>query len=452
MKVAIIGTGNVGLVSGACFAAKGHDVVCVDLDAERVAAINQGQTPFYEPGLEELLRDTIGRRLHATLDLGGAVATADIVVLAVGTPFNGETIDLDQIRHASRQVGKALVDNPGYPLVMVKSTVLPGTTDTVVTPILEEQSGQRAAVDFGVAMNPEFLREGQAVGDFMMPDRIVMGATDERSWAMQDELYRDFPAPDVVRTDNRTAEMIKYTSNALLANLISFSNEIGNLCATLPGVDIAAVMRGVHLDKRLSPIVEGDEPTRLRPGILSYLMAGCGFGGSCLPKDVSSLIAFGDSQGSPMDLLRSVMTINHAQPGRVVELARRQLPSLDGVEVAVLGLSFKPGTSDIRLTPALPVIAELREAGARLRLYDPAALDEIGNVLGEADELAYHAHLEDAIDGAELIVVLTSWPELRRLPELLADRDPAPVVIDGRRMFDREDFARYDGIGLGPRS
>ncbi|MEM1181561.1 MAG: UDP-glucose/GDP-mannose dehydrogenase family protein [Acidobacteriota bacterium] len=449
MKVAVIGTGYVGLVTGACFASKGHDVRCVDLDAERVDLINRGRAPFYEPGLEELLRQTVGTQLEATLDLDAAVIWADVTLLAVGTPFDGERIDLRQIKAASRQVGHALREHDDYALVMVKSTVLPGTTNDVVRPILEEASGKRAGHDFGLAMNPEFLREGQAVADFLHPDRVVMGGKDPRCWAVQEELYRDFAATDVVRTDNATAEMTKYTSNSLLATLISFSNEIANLCSTLPDVDVLDVMRGVHLDKRLSPIdpVTGE---RSHPGILAYLMAGCGFGGSCLPKDVNSLIVFGDDRSQPMPLLRSVLDINAGQPLRIADVAVSALDDPKASTVAVLGLAFKPGTSDIRETPALPVIHHLRAAGVSLRLWDPAALDEVKKQLGEAPDLHYTADLRDAVEGAEVLVVLTSWPELSDLSHHLRDIEPKPLVLDGRRALDRNDFEKYDGVGLGP--
>ena len=453
MRIAVIGTGNVGLVSAACFASKCHDVVCVDLDAERVEAINRGVAPFFEPGLEELLRANLGPKLRATLDLAAAVEPADVTMLAVGTPFDGERIDLRQIEAAAQQVGEALRHHDGYQLVMVKSTVLPGTTDEVVKPILEAASGKRAGVDFGLAMNPEFLREGQAVNDFLHPDRVVMGGRDERCWQVQEELYRAFEATDVLRTDNRTAEMIKYTSNSLLATLISFSNEIANLCATLPGVDSTEVMRGLHLDKRLSPI-DAETGERQRPGILAYLMAGCGFGGSCLPKDVQSLIAFGDQRERPMPILRSVIETNKTQPRRVVAIARRHLESagrsLDGATVAVLGLAFKPGTSDIRETPALPVIEQLRSEGATLRLWDPAALGEVEKRLGAADDIVYTADLDQAIAGADVLILLTAWPELQELPAKIDGLAEPPLLVDGRRFLDGDQLERYAGIGLGP--
>ena len=284
MKISIIGTGYVGLVSGLCFGEVKHEVECVDSDPKKVAMINGGEPPIHEDGLEVLLRKLNGVNFRASSDLVGAVNASDLSMIAVGTPFDGEEIDLKYIREVARQIGAALKDKPGYHVVVVKSTVVPGTTNDVVIPILEEATGKKAGRDFGVGMNPEFLREGEAIGDFMQPDRIVLGGIDERTLDVMAQLYGPFPGVDVVRTDPRTAEMIKYTANSLLATMISFSNEIGNLCASIPGVDVTEVMRGVHLDKRLSPILK--DGTRVKPSFTTYLEAGCGFGGSCFTKDL----------------------------------------------------------------------------------------------------------------------------------------------------------------------
>ncbi len=457
MRIAIIGTGHVGLVSGACFAAKGHDVVCVDIDPQRVEAINEGRVPFFEAGLEELVSRTVPDRLRASLDLLQTVVGAEVILLAVGTPFDGHQLDLGQIREAARQVGEALKFHQGRPLILVKSTVLPGTTDGLVRETLEAASGREVGRDFSLGMNPEFLREGQAVADFMEPDRMVFGG-DDRSHEIQQQLYRDFPCSDVMLTHSATAEMIKYASNSLLATLISFSNEMGNLSSTLPGVDIRQVMAGVHLDKRLAPIL--DRPAaagdRIQPGILSYLEAGCGFGGSCLPKDVQSLIAFGESRGTSMDLLSSVIRINRRQPEKVVSLVLDRFSSLTEVPIAILGLAFKPGTSDIRESPALPVIRSLLQHGAQIRAYDPAAIENtraaLASEISDGLSLQFTDDLSTATEGAEVIVILTSWPELQALPALLQGRDPAPLVIDGRRMLPADSVANYAGIGLGPSS
>jgi UDPglucose 6-dehydrogenase/GDP-mannose 6-dehydrogenase len=444
MKVAVIGTGYVGLVSGVCLAAKGHDVTCVDLDAEKVARINAGDPPIYEEGLKDLLRETAGRSLRATTDLAGAVRDSDISLIAVGTPFEGSAIDLKYIRAVAAEIGAALKDRSGYHMVVVKSTVVPGTTEDVVLPILEETSGKRAGADFGVGMNPEFLREGEAIGDFMEPDRIVLGGIDARAIDTLAELYAPFPGAALVRTDPRTAEMIKYAANALLATLISFSNEIGNLCARI-GVDAVEVMAGVHLDKRFSPILP--DGCRVRPASLTFLEAGCGFGGSCFPKDVKALIAFGEAAGAPMDLLRSVIGVNEAQPEKMLDMLRRHYPDLAGRRIAVLGMAFKPGTDDIRESPSLPVTRALVEAGARVTAYDPVARHEAEAVFGTA--VNFRDDLAEAVADAEAVLVMTRWPEFAALPGLIAGAANPPLVIDGRRMLARDSVPRYAGIGLG---
>ena len=262
-------------------------------------------------------------------------------------------------------------DKDGYHVVVVKSTVVPGTTDELVLTALEKASGKKAGVDFGVGMNPEFLREGEAVGDFMNPDRIVLGGLDERTHRTLQEVYEPFAGVDVVLTNNKTAEMIKYASNSLLATLISFSNEIGNLCSSIGGIDALEVMHGVHLDKRFTPILPSGE--RITPGFISYLEAGCGFGGSCFPKDVKALIAHGQKHASSMRMLESVIETNQHQPNQVLTRVEKHFPSVEDVDIAVLGLAFKPGTDDMRESPAIPIVNALREKGARIKAYDPVA-------------------------------------------------------------------------------
>ncbi len=445
MRISIVGSGYVGLVSGACFAEMGHRVVCVDTDGEKVAKIRQGVSPFYEPGLDALLSRNAGDRLTATTDMAGAVAESDLTLIAVGTPFDGGAIDLAYVRGAAEGVGRALCRKATYHAVVVKSTVVPGTTDGVVRPILEAVSGKRAGGDFGLGVNPEFLTEGEAVADFMTPDRLVLGGMDTRTLDMLDELYAAFPKVDRVRTSNRTAEMIKYASNALLATAISFANEIANLTSALGGMDVADVLRAVHLSKYLSPSVAG---VRVKAPIASFLWAGCGFGGSCLPKDVQALIAHGARAGVRMELLEAVTRINERQPGQLLARLQAHFPTLTDLPVAVLGLAFRPDTSDMRLSPASPIVRALIAGGARVRGYDPAANGEAAQVFAR-DAIRLCNSLEEAIDDVAAIVLVTRWAEFSRLPGLLAGRDPQPLVVDGRRMLDRAAIARYDGIGLG---
>ena len=445
MKISVVGTGYVGLVSGACLAAKGHQVICVDVDEHRVKVINERKAPFYEAQLDDLLKKTIPEFLKATTDLDLAIRESDLTMIAVGTPFDGQTIDLTAIKEAARSIGTALRAKTDYHVVVVKSTVVPGTTQDVVLPLLEKASARKAGVHFGVGMNPEFLREGEAVSDFMFPDRIVLGGIDERSIDQLDNIYSGFPDADRLRTNTRTAEMIKYTANALLATMISFSNEIGNLCQDLGGIDVADVMKGVHLDKRLSPLLPNGE--RIVPSFLTYLKAGCGFGGSCFPKDVMALQAHGTKIGTPMRILEAVMTVNRLQPAKILVLLKKHFPSLNNVSVAVLGLSFKPGTDDIRESPSILIIKELLALGAKVKAYDPVAASNPLNGFTHSG-IVISENLEQAINGVQAIVVATQWEEFSKLPLFLSDMDPKPVLIDGRRMLNKKQFSKYEGIGV----
>jgi UDPglucose 6-dehydrogenase len=446
MRISVLGTGYVGLVSGVCLAEKGHTVVCVDIDSGKVEKTNRGIPIIHEAGLEELLKRNVGSRFSASTDLHGAVLESELSMIAVGTPFKGDEIDLTYVEEVSRQIGRALKDKPAYHVVLVKSTVVPGTTEEVVLPILEKYSGKKAGEDFGVGMNPEFLREGVAVEDFMCPDRIVLGGIDERTLDTAEALYIVFDGVDKIRTTPKTAEMIKYAANSVLATMISFSNEIGNLCAALGGIDVVEVMKGVHLDKRLCPILP--DGSRIKPQFTTYVEAGCGFGGSCFPKDVKALIAHGKKAGRSMSLLESVIGVNEEQPGEVLSILRKHFPTLEGRRLAVLGLAFKPGTDDMRESPAIPIVKELIAAGSMIQAFDPAARSEAEKLFGHKG-ISYCETVQRAVDGAEAVILLTRWGEFETLAELLAGKDPQPLFVDGRRMLDKRCFTRYAGIGLG---
>ena len=321
---------------------------------------------------------------------------------------------------------------------------MPGTTDGIVRPILERESGKRAGVDFGLGMNPEFLTEGEAVGDFMHPDRVVCGGLDARTQDGLAAIYEPFAAP-VVRTNNSTAEMIKDALNALLATLISFSNELANLATTLGGIDAADVMRGLHSSRYLSTTME-DGRVVTAP-IVSFLLGGCGFGGSCLPKDVSALAAHGSAAGAPMRMMRAVLDINADQHRKMIELLRKHLPSLSGRKVTVLGVAFRPDTNDTRESPAIPIITGLLAEGAHVVVYDPAASAETERLFGARVTVA--PTLDAAVAEAEAILLVTRWREFQRLPDLLRTLHRNPVVVDGRRMLDPSAVERYEGIGRG---
>lgn len=451
MRVAVIGAGYVGLVTGVGLAMVGHDVTCIEINASRVAAINAGRSPLHEPGLTERLQEVLAAgRFRAVTSLPPAVRDAQVVMICVGTPSTptGE-IDLQAVQGAARQIGHALRQVKGYRVVVVKSTVIPGTTEHVVGPAVWTAAGQ-GPESLGLAMNPEFLREGDAVADFLEPDRIVVGAIDERSTEVMRELYAPFNAPLFV-TNPRTAEMIKYTSNALLATLISFSNQMAAVCEATPNVDIEAVMDALHLDRRLSPpaplthaVGEGAEvrAERIRPGILTYLRAGAGFGGSCLPKDVKALRAYARSVHAPTDMLDAVLAINDKRPVHLVRVAEEALGSLEGRTVAVLGLTFKPGTDDLRDSPALRVVELLQQAGARVRSYDPMITGDIAVERGlqagaNGGGMEICASAREALTGADAALITTGWRDFAKLdwPEM-ASVMHTPVVVDGRRILD----------------
>jgi UDPglucose 6-dehydrogenase/GDP-mannose 6-dehydrogenase len=420
-------------------------VICVDINQGKINKIREAVSPICEKGLDELLKRNINVNLYATTDLKKAVLETDLTLVAVGTPFNGSEIDLTFVKEASYQIGESLKEKSGYHLVVIKSTVIPGTTDGVVLPVLEEASEKKAGIDFGLGVNPEFLREGEAIEDFMFPDRIVMGGIDQRSLNLLDELYSVFNGVDKIRTNNRTAEMIKYTANSLLATMISFSNEIGNLCAVIGNVDITEVMKGVHLDRRLTPIM--DNGTRIVPQFTSYLEAGCGFGGSCFPKDVKALIAQGKKLGRPMKILDAVIRVNEQQPKQVISLLRKHFRSLKGIRVAVLGLAFKPGTDDIRESPAIPIIMDLLAKGTEIKAYDPV-IKEGARTFFNNNRIVFCDNLECTIEDVHAVVLLTRWKEFTEIPRLLARLDKQPLFIDGRRMLDKNTISRYEGIGM----
>jgi len=418
MRVSIVGTGYVGLVTGACLAEAGHEVTCVDTNPERVIMVNEAKPPFHEPGLPELLASV---SLIGTLDLEMAVRESDLTMIAVGTPFDGTQIDLSYVESVAAQVGLALKEKDGYHVVVVKSTVVPGTTEKLVLPLLEKHSGKRAGSGFGVGMNPEFLSEGSALRDARSPDRIVLGGIDPRTLGVMAALYEPWHETPVLMVSTAAAEMIKYASNALQAMLISFSNEMANLAATVDGVDIVEVERGLHLSELVR-----DAP------VVSFLKSGCGFGGSCFPKDLAALAAFGATQGIPMPITSAVLDVNRSQPARLVSL----LGDVLGKRVAVLGVSFKPGTDDIRESPAIDIISLLLERGAEVVAFDPVAV---------APDVPHASTLDDALDGADAVVLVTAWPEFAEVPGKLAGR-PIPVA-DGRRLWSPEAFLDYRALG-----
>lgn len=445
MRIAVVGAGYVGLVTASCLAELGHDVTCVDTDTARVESIQQAKPPFHEEGLASLVSRNLGSRLGATTDFVDACTQAEVAIVAVGTPLVNGVMDDRYLRAAVAEVARTWRGRHDYPVLVIKSTVLPSTTDEIVVRMAEATAHGKAGSDFGVAVNPEFLTEGQAVADFFNPDRIVVGTSDNRSADVLREMYSVLSEAPILFTSMRNAEMIKYASNALLATLISFSNEIANIGAAIGGVDVVEVMNGLHSSRYLTLI---DDEGHSRPAPISaYLMAGSGYGGSCLPKDVKALAAAGRAAGEQPWLLEAVTAVNAHQPSRLVRILQDELGPLAGVNVSVLGLAFKPDTSDTRESPSLEVINRLLQGGARVIAHDPivqsgevADLVEAGLVV--TDDLGF------AVGEAAAIVLVTRWSDYEKLADVVAGRFPPPLVVDGRRALDPTQFERFRAIGL----
>lgn len=443
MRLVVIGAGHVGLVSAACLAAKGHEVICVDSNAGLVEQLKSGRPHVYEPGLEELLRDTLrAGYLLVQGELESALLGAAMVMVAVGTPSVNGAIELRFVREVAREIGRYLQLHGGYLSVVVKSSVIPGTTAEVVRSEIETTSGKKFP-DFGLGMNPEFLREGKAVADFMEPDRIVLGYEDERTLELLEELYSPWSV-EKLRVNTRTAELIKYANNALLATQVSTMNEIANLAVAVGGIDIMDVVKGVQTDRRWNPIVEGQ---RVAPGILNYLVPGCGFGGSCLPKDVEALRSQGVELGLPMPVLNAVLDVNRRQPFQVVEAIERESCKVGGRTVLLLGLAFKEGTDDVRESASLKIVQSLLAKGARVLAHDPMATNNFQAALGQqSSPITFVPEWQSHVQAAEVIIVATRWAEYLELEEVDLT---GKVLFDARRLLDpsRIRAGKYLSIG-----
>jgi len=435
LRIAVLGMGYVGLTSGVAFAKHGHRTVCTTTTPAKAAGLNEGVPPFFEPDLEGLVGEVVGGgMLSGSTDNVGAVSVSDVTFICVGTPsLSDGSADLSAVEAVSRDIGSALKEVSGYHVVVAKSTIPPGTTEDLILPIIEEYSGKRVGVDFGLCMNPEFLRQGSSVHDTFNPDRVVIGEYDERSGDVLEELYSVYDCPKI-RCDIKAAELIKYAANSLLATKISFANEFSRICERFH-VDVYEVMRGVGFDFRINP---------------RFLDAGVGFGGSCFPKDVNAIAALAKKVGVETPLLDSVLYTNELQPMHFVELIKDAVGTLEGKVVAFLGLSFKPNTDDTRATRALPIIEKLYEEEAKVKAYDPKAMENFKRLTGLPVE--YCENWEEALRGADLAVVQSDWREIRGIKaedfkRLLKN----PIVVDGRRTYDPNEIlakeVKYYGIG-----
>ena len=435
MKIAIVGTGYVGLVTGTCFAEMGLDVTCVDIDRKKIDALNGGVIPIYEPGLEELVRrNAEAGRLHFTTCLTDCLDESAVVFSAVGTPPDEDgSADLKYVLDVARTFGRHIKK---YTVLVTKSTVPVGTARQVKA-VIEEELGKRGRrIPFDVASNPEFLKEGAAIKDFMSPDRVVVGVESERARKLMTKLYRPFLINNfrVLFMDIPSAEMTKYAANAMLATRISFMNDIANLCERV-GADVECVRQGIGSDARIGK---------------KFLYPGCGYGGSCFPKDVKALIRTAHQYGYRMEVIEAVERVNDQQKSVVADKLQQALGTLSGKTVAVWGLSFKPETDDMREAPALVVIDRLLAEGATVRVFDPVAMPECRRRV--CGEVTYTGSMYEAAEGADAIALITEWKEFRlpdwdRLRNTMCDN----VLVDGRNIFDKEEAVakgfRYIGIG-----
>ncbi len=432
MRVAMIGTGYVGLVSGACFADFGHDVTCVDKDTAKIAALARGEVPIYEPGLTDLVAaNARAGRLKFANDLAGAVKAADAVFIAVGTPSrrgDGHA-DLSFVYDAAREIARAL---DGFTVVITKSTVPVGTGDEVERIIRETHP----EAEFAVVSNPEFLREGAAIQDFKHPDRIVVGSTDARAREVMSELYRPLylNRSPIMFTDRRTAELIKYAANAFLATKITFINEIADLAEKV-GADVQEIARGIGLDNRIGS---------------KFLHAGPGFGGSCFPKDTVALLKTGQDYEAPLRIVEAVVAVNDARKRAMARKVAHALGGeLRGKTIAVLGLTFKPNTDDMRESPSIPLVTALQDMGAKVRAYDPTGMEQAKPLMAN---VAFCKDAYDCAEGASALVIVTEWEQFRALDfARLKKIMQRPVLVDLRNIYRLEEVTRhgfaYEGIG-----
>ena len=447
MKIKIIGTGYVGLVSGVCFASKGNHVTCYDINKDIILKLHSGKMHFYEPGVESVLKSTTKNDLFHVKHLEELnISKNDVVFIAVGTPTKNNDIDFKFIKEASEKIGKEIAKCDGFTSVVLKSTVIPGTTDTLVKEIIEKNSSKKHG-EFGLGMNPEFLREGNALDDFLTPDRIILGHDDQKTLEQLEEIYSPWNC-DKIKVNTRTAEMTKYACNSLLAIQISSTNELANICSSIGGIDITDVMQGVHTDKFWNPILESSK--RANPEILSYLKPGCGFGGSCFPKDLKAIRNHSEKLGLNPHILNAVLKVNDNQPYQVINLLKQSFRSIKDKKLLILGLSFKPNTDDVRESVSIKIINELVLANAKIIAHDPVAIQNAKKHFNLNTKVDFSEDWQSKLSIVDAVLILTNWDEYKQLSN--SSNQPKlknKIIIDSRRLFNPTDFpdAKYQTVG-----
>jgi UDPglucose 6-dehydrogenase len=440
-RIGVVGLGYVGLPLACAFASKSFKVIGLDTDLEKIELIKRGETPIYEEGLQELLRKVLEEKsLKVTSSYREMVEESEACFICVGTPSNPDgSVDLRYVREAIEMLGESLRRVDKYFLLVVRSTIPPGTTLNVIKRILEEKSGRRLG-EYGLCFNPEFLREGRALYDIFNPDRVIIGAIDEESGKLLLDIYKKFHGesiPPVLMTNPTNAELIKYANNVFLATKVSFINMVSQLCQRIPNADVKVVAEGIGMDKRI-----GRE----------FLNAGLGWGGSCFPKDVKAFLRFGEELGLRSKLVESIIEINEAQIENAVKLAEELVGRLEGRTISILGLAFKPNTDDVRESRAIRLIEELLKYDVEIKVHDPKALEKAKKILG--DRVIYCKTIEECLTGSDLCILATEWAEYKELKqEMLKKYMRSPALLDCRRLYDPGEFKqiKFAAIGLGPR-
>jgi UDPglucose 6-dehydrogenase len=426
-RVSIVGLGYVGLSTAVCFATKGLQVTGVDIDGRKLSAIGKGESPLHEAGLGPLLKRVVRRGdLTCTSDTKSAVLSTSVTFISVGTPSREDgSMDTTYVKQASEQIGVALKEKEAYHVVAVKSTVLPGTSRGIVLPALEKASGKRCGSDFGLAVNPEFLREGSVITDTMSPGAIVLGPFDRKAERTMTALYRRFyrrPPPKII-TSPENAELVKYSANTFRGVQLSFLNTLANISYRTPGADVGEVIKGLSsvmmLDRRYQ-----------RPGL--------GFGGSCVPKDLRALVSYGEGRGGDARILQAALEVNERQPSELVGMAEEASGGLEGKAVSVLGLAFKANTDDVRESPAIALVKEMLKRGARVRVHDPVAMAKAKRELDAAVE--YCETVTECVRGSDCCFIATDWKEFKLKPRVYKELMGKPVVLDGRRLYEPSEF------------
>ena len=442
MKISIIGLGYVGLVTGICFCEYGHKVICVEKNKKKISDLNKKKEIIFEPGLKSLLQKHLNKNFLVSNNLKQGILNTDISFITVGTPFKNGKFNTSYLKSVSKDIGLSLKYKKKYHVIVIKSTVLPGTTDKLIKNYIEKYSGKKLGKNFGLSMNPEFLREGEAIKDFIKSDRIVIGADTKKTQLLVKKVYKKFKNTPILMTNNKTAELIKYTSNSLLANLISFSNEISNIGDKIGDINFNQVLKGVSLDRRITTKINNK---LVIPGLISYLEPGCGFGGSCFPKDVKSLSYLAAKLKSDNSILKSILKTNQKQIDKLVKIILQNVSSKQK-KILILGLAFKPNTDDIRESPSIKLIEKLlKSKKVDIEVCDPVANENTKLIF--KNKLSYSNNLKRSVKNKNIIIVMTKWNIFKNLNKILPKKCKS-LIIDPRRLLKPNKYKKYLAFGI----